>query len=67
MHDGHGSVFRNDLVQTPPVGDVPGLQRSPLHRPFVAIDEVVVGHGEVARLGKCFAGMAADVAGSAGD
>jgi len=67
VHHGHGPVLRESRIQSAAVGGVAHNQRSPFDRLAVAIDEVVIDHGRIARQSQRLAGMAADVSGAAGD
>ena len=49
------------------IAQVSAHEGSPLDRPFVAALETVEGHRKVARAGERLAGVAADIAGAAGD
>ena len=48
------------------VGDVTFLKRSPFHCPWIATRKVVVCDRQISGMSKRLAGMAADVAGTAG-
>src|SRR6202008_5213318 len=54
-------------VEMAAVADVGALQRSPFHRPLMALLQGVVGDRREARLGQCLAYLTADEARAAGD
>ncbi len=67
MHDGHGPVTTHHLDQPFAVADVALFERPEPDHLAMAEAQIVVGDRLVARLGQGLAGVAADVAGAAGD
>ena len=67
VHHGFHLVRREHLAQAVLVAEVAALEWPPLHRPVVSLREVVEDDRGVAALREKLRGMAADVAGSAGD
>src|SRR5258707_11449494 len=54
------------LVEAPGIADVAALERTPAHRPLVALPQGVETPRREARLGQRLADMAADIARAAG-
>ena len=67
VHHRVRSMFRHDFIETASVEDITAFKRPPLHRPFMAVREIVIDDWQVACGCQCLARMRADIARTAGD
>ncbi|MNT36536.1 hypothetical protein D3C72_1726240 [compost metagenome] len=65
MDDGDGRIMLEHLVEPRPVADVADDQRPPPDELVVTVGQVVVDHGQKARLRELEAGVGTDIAGAA--
>lgn len=67
MHHGIGPVAGDGRVEAGAFSYVAILELAPLHRPFMAVFQIVVDHRQMTGAGQGLAGMAAYITGAAGD
>ena len=67
MHHGGGFVFGKNLVQTRAVQQITLFKGAEFHGVLPAGDQVVIGHGRIARRAQCLARMRTDIARATGD
>ena len=67
MHHRHRPVSRDRRIERRAVGDIADLERPPLHRLAVPVDQIVIDDREKSARTKRLAGMRADITGSPGD